>query len=356
MKVKELATRPGSWLSTRRTTGVVISSRVRLARNLAGSAFPGWAGEDERRAICKRLCSVLTELPELTDVKCYDMGDLQPVEKDVLKERHLISYEMAERRHGSALVASGDARLAIMINEEDHVRLQAMSPGMNLSKVWRRIDAVDTALEKGTTYAFSPQLGYLTACPSNVGTGLRASVMVHLGGLRLLQEVDAVVRGLHRMGLEVRGLLGEGTEAEGNMFQVSNRETLGESEGDIIRRLTWVVGALVRHEMHARSRLRERQPTRVLDHVSRAVGLLTHAHYVSSREAAELLSALRLGVEMDVLENLTIARLNELMLLIQPGHMQMAVGRPLGPDERDERRARTVRAKLEKISIREYAV
>jgi protein arginine kinase len=335
---------------------VVISSRVRLARNLAGSAFPGWAGEDERRAVCQRLCSALIALPELSDGRCYDMGDLQAVEREVLKERQLISYEMAERRHGSALVASGDGRLAIMVNEEDHLRLQAMSPGMNLQKVWKRIDAVDSGLEQREAYAFSPQLGYLTACPSNVGTGLRASVMVHLGGLRLQDEVDAVVRGLHRMGLEVRGLLGEGTEAAGNMFQVSNRETLGESEGDIIRRLSSVVGELVRHETHARARLQESRLGRVMDHVSRAVGLLTHAHYLSSREAVELLSALRLGVEMDVLHNLTIARINELMLLIQPGHMQMAVGRPLGPDERDERRARTVRAKLEKISIREYSI
>jgi protein arginine kinase len=238
-----------------------------------------------------------------------------------------------------------------MINEEDHLRLQAISPGMNLPAVWDRVNALDTELESRLEYAFSPQLGYLTACPSNVGTGLRASVMMHLSGLRLTNEIQAVVKGLGKLGIAVRGLLGEGTEAHGNMFQVSNQGTLGEAEDAIIEGLIEVVAELTQHEQNARARLMEGRRTYVLDQIGRAYGVLSHARVLSSQEAIDMLSALRLGLELKLIDGLSISGLNEIMLLTQPGHLQKMAGHPLGPEERDELRASTVKRELGNVAI-----
>jgi len=233
-----------------------------------------------------------------------------------------------------------------MINEEDHLRLQAVRPGMHLKAVWQSVNAIDSELEKVIDLAFSRELGYLTACPSNVGTGLRASVMMHLAGLKLTGEVDAVVNGLQRIGLAVRGILGEGTEAIGNMFQISNQSTLGEPEGTIINRLVRVVREVVGHEQNARARLMEQRQMHVLDQVARAFAVLTHAHVLTSGESIDLLSGLRLGVELGLVEHLTVAKINESMLLTQPGHLQKLAGKVLTPEERDGLRARVVRKRL----------
>jgi len=341
----------GSWLSMKHDTGVVISSRARLARNLKDSAFPGWAGEDERVLICNRLRGTFLEAPSLKDSVFMDMGGISQVDKDVLRERHLISNELSEKGAGSALVTTRDERVAIMINEEDHLRLQAMCPGLDMAGVWEQVDNVDSELEELVEYAFSPSLGYLTACPSNVGTGLRVSVMLHLPGLRLMDEIEPVMKGLSRINLEVRGLFGEGTDAFGNMFQISNRTTLGESEQDILSQMTSVVGDLVEHEMNARGRLKEQREIQVLDHVGRAFGLLMHARVLTSVEAVDFLSGLRLGVEMGIVRDLPVSRINEIMLLTQPGHLQKMYKKSIGPQERDRMRAEMVREKIQGISL-----
>ncbi len=353
MIVDELVGRPGSWLSEMDPTGIVISSRIRLARNISGSAFPGWAGEQERVRLLERLKGVFLKLETLPNTMILEMAELAATDRDVLRERHLISQELAERGPGSALAISPDEQIAIMINEEDHLRLQAISPGMELRNIWSKINSVDSEIESHLRYAYSTRLGYLTACPSNVGTGLRASVMVHLAGLRLMNEVDAVINGLEKMGFTARGLWGEGTEAHGNMFQLSNQQTLGQSETAIIEDFIEIVSEVTEHEQNARKRLSETQHTNLVDWIARAFGILQNARILTSQEAADLLSALRLGIEMDYIGGLGISDINQIMLMSQPGHLQKSTGRVLGPEERDTLRARLTRNKLHTAKLLE---
>ncbi len=347
----ELVKSPGAWLSMRRATGVVMSSRVRLARNLSGMAFPGWAGEAERVQVSGRLREVLGRLRTLANPLFLDMGALDSLERDILCERHLISQELCDRGRGSALVLAHQEHIALMINEEDHLRLQALAPGLELKRIWQELDAIDSEIEEHVEYAFSDTQGYLTSCPSNVGTGLRASVMLHLAGLRILGEVDAVVNGLEKLGLAVRGLLGEGTDAHGNMYQVSNQQTLGDSEERLIDHLLDVVAEVIRHEQNARARLAERGPHHLADTVARARGLLLNCRILATQEALDLLSDLRLGVELGLVGNLKTERINELVLLTQPGHLQKLAGKVLSPEERDVFRAQVVQSRLKGTSL-----
>lgn len=351
MIIDELVKSPGSWLSMRKATGIVMSSRVRLARNVAGVAFPGWAGEEERVQLCARLQEVLGGLASFAKPVFLDMGTLDSIEREILRERHLISMELSERGRGSAVALAPDEQIALMINEEDHLRLQAMSPGLNLKQIWQELDAIDSEIEERVEYAFSDAQGYLTACPSNVGTGLRASVMLHLAGLRLLQEVEPVVNGLEKLGLAVRGLLGEGTEAHGNMYQISNQQTLGEGEEEIIDGLLEIIDEVIWHEQNARTRLLERSANQLTDTVARARGVLVNCRILSSQEALDLLSDLRLGVEMGMIGNLKTERINELVLLTQPGHLQKIAGKVLSPEERDVLRAQVVQGRLKGVSL-----
>ena len=337
----------------REDTGIVVSSRVRLARNIRDVAFPGWAGEGERVRVCRELRAVFDRTETMAGSLFLDMSELTALDKEILKERHLISHELAEKGAGSGLIVSEDEGISVMINEEDHLRMQAITPGMHLEEIWHGLDLLDSEVERGVGFAFDGRLGYLTACPSNVGTGLRASVMMHLSGLKLLDEAQAVINGLERIGLAVRGLLGEGTEASGNMFQISNQSTLGRSEGEIIAQLVCVVGDLVDHERHARARLFQQRRTFLVDHIGRAIGVALHARILSSREAVDLLSALRLGVDFGFITNLKARQINEIMLLTQPGHLQKMCNRILGPEERDQMRAGLLRDRLGEVKLRE---
>ena len=351
MIVDELVRRPGSWLSMSEDVGIVVSSRIRLARNLKGVAFPGWASEADACRLYETLGTALRRLSIGRTLTFISMADLSDTDRQVLKERHLISQEFVGKGAGSGVVLARDERLAIMINEEDHLRMQAMSPALRLPEIWERMDAVDSELERHLSYAFSPNLGYLTACPTNVGTGLRASVMMHLPGLRLLDEIDPVIKGLCRMRLEVRGLFGEGTEAHGNMFQVSNRTTLGESETAIVERLTQVASELRVHEQNARQRLLQHRKVYVLDHVSRALAVLKKAYVLSSREAVNLLSAIRLGIDFGLIRNLSSSQVNKLLLLTEPGHLQKMAGESLEPGTRDEIRAGLIAGEMRKAGM-----
>jgi len=231
--------------------------------------------------------------------------------------------------------------------------LQAITPGMHLAEIWQKLNTVDTEIERHVPYAFDERLGYLTACPSNVGTGLRASIMLHLSGLKLMDEIQAVINGLEKIGLAVRGLLGEGTEASGNMFQISNQSTLGQSEEAIVSQLTRVAKDLVNHEKHARARLFQQKRTFLVDQVGRAIGIGLHARILSSREVIDLLSALRLGIDFGFITNLKTRQINEIMLLTQPGHLQKMLNRILGPEERDQVRAELLRDRLKQVKLKE---
>ena len=343
--IDQLLTQPGAWFVPGGDVGIVVSSRVRLARNLQRSAFPGWAGAQECERIWNMVRPILSGLKTLQP--CFDVGmnELNELDKQILFERHLISREEAEREAGSGLVASMDERLAVMVNEEDHFRMQSMRPGLDLKGAWKVLNALDDELDGQVTYAFSPRLGYLTACPTNLGTGMRASVMVHVPGLVLMNEINPVVKALNKIGLAVRGLWGEGTEAVGNMFQISNQMTLGEREDDTVAVIEQIAHEVVDHERNARLRLLEKKENTVRDHVGRAFGILHHAYVLNSRETLDMLSALRLGIDLGILK-INQRLVDELLVLSQPAHLQKLEGRKLKPKDRDRVRAERVRKRL----------
>ena len=351
MTLDDLVRNPGAWLAAGDLPAVIVSSRVRLARNLAGVAFPGWAGEDESARIQEGLRDVLKRLPSLLPGLTIDMASAGAIDRDFLRERHLISNELAQKSRGSGLILRADETLSVMVNEEDHLRLQAMRPGLDLANLWTAMDALDNEIEAQVRYAYTSDLGYLTACPSNVGTGLRASVMVHLPGLRLTNEIEPIVRGLTKIGLAVRGLQGEGTEASGNMFQISNQTTLGESESAIIERLAQIVNEVAAHEQNARLRLMEQREAQVRDCVGRAYGVLSQARVLTSQEALDYLSGLRLGIELGMIQGLGMGDVNRLVVYTQPGHLQKVAGRTIDPGERDEVRAGMVREQVRRAAV-----
>jgi protein arginine kinase len=248
---------------------------------------------------------------------------------------------------------SRDEQLAVMINEEDHLRIQAIRTGLDVRRAWEVADAVDTHLESRLAYAYTPRLGYLTACPSNVGTGMRASVMVHLLGLRLTNDLDAVIRALERMRLAVRGVGGEGSEAAGHMFQISNPGTLGQDEASIIDGLLRVVNEVVRQERQARLRLLRDSPEVLLDCLARALAVVQHARVMQTDESLDYLSALRLGVILGLIRRLTVPEIDAWVLAVQPGHLQKRLGKILEPEQRDILRATLLRDQLADASLRE---
>jgi protein arginine kinase len=268
----------------------------------------------------------------------------------VLVERHLISREHAAKSAGSGLVLNQDETLCVMINEEDHLRMQALRPGLQLKQAWIAIDQVDSRLEKKLGYAFMPELGYLTACPTNLGTGIRVSAMLHLPGLVLAEQINQIIQAVNKLGLAVRGLYGEGTEALGNVFQVSNQKTLGDAEADIVERLNKVLLQIIEHEENARAKLLEIKPKVVYNHIGRAYGILANAHSISSKETMNLLSLMRLGVDMGSFHDLGRSVIDELFLVTQPAHLQRRFSEKLGAEERDILRADMLRERLMSVT------
>src|SRR5438132_12362556 len=329
---------------------IVMSSRVRLARNLKGMPFPGWAKKLERVKALDLIRPAVESLPQMSDAFSESMDNLTGLEKNILVERHLISREHAAKSAGSGLVLNREESLCVMINEEDHLRMQALRPGLQLKQAWGAIDQVDSKLEKKLDYAFSTDLGYLTACPTNLGTGIRVSAMLHLPGLVLAEQINQIIQAVNKLGLAVRGLYGEGTEALGNVFQVSNQMTLGESESDIVERLNKVLAQIIEHEENARGMLLEKKPKSVYNHIGRAYGILANAHSISSKETMNLLSLMRLGVDLGLFPDVERWQVDELFILTQPAHLQKQHTEKLSAEERDLLRADMVRERLRQVS------
>jgi protein arginine kinase len=327
--------------------GAVLTSRIRLARNLRHHPFPGWAKRDQRAAALDLMRPAVDALPAMKGAFSHELGDLTSVQKQVLVERHLISREHAARGDGSAAVIERRQTLSLMLNEEDHLRMQAIRPGLQLTAAFNALSELDTALEESLEFAFDPTLGYLTTCPTNLGTGLRASAMLHLPALVLSDQIGQVLQAVNKIGLAVRGLYGEGTESLGNLYQISNQSTLGESEETIIRRLERVISQVSNHEQNAREKLFEDDPEMVSDKIGRAYGVLRYAHVINSKEALNHLSLLRLGGTLGFFSPETVTLCDTLLMDIQPAHLQLHSGRKLSPEERDSIRAEIVRARLQ---------
>lgn len=331
--------------------GIVLSSRIRLARNLRDTPFPGWMKKNQRVEALKQMTPPLENLPDMKEgSQSLQMETLSPLEKQVLVEQHLISREHAAKNAGSAVLINQPESLSIMMNEEDHLRIQVILPGYQLQEAWTFADSTDSRLESSLDYAFSPTLGYLTACPTNVGTGMRASAMLHLPGLVLSDQINKVVKSVNQIGLAVRGLYGEGTEALGNLFQVSNQMTLGETEQEILDRLGKVVNKIIESESNARAKLLQDRGRMVADQLGRAYGILSHTYAVSSKEALNLLSLMILGVDLGIMSPKLKSKVHDLFIQTQPAHLQRTAGKKLNADERDAVRADTLRQGLKEIS------
>jgi protein arginine kinase len=347
VKFSNVMSTAGEWL---RGEGphhqIVISSRVRFARNLRNRAFPGWAKKAERTAILDLIRPRVEELPEMEDSFSELLQDLSALEKHVLVERHLISREHAAKGVGSAVVMNRRQTLSIMINEEDHLRMQSIRSGLQLKQAFKLVDKIDSALESRLEFAYDQRLGYLTACPTNVGTGMRASAMLHLPGLVLSELINQVIQAVSKIGLAVRGLYGEGTEAMGNLFQISNQTTLGEKEDEIVSRLTKVIETIIEKEHDARQVLIQKKSNTLWDQIGRAYGVLTYAHAMSSKEALNLLSIIKLGVDLGAFPEDRRLPIDELFIDTQPAHLQKSSQQKLNAEERDHLRAQIIRERL----------
>lgn len=342
-----------SWLeASGPNADVVLSTRVRLARNLQGHAFSPRIEDDERLRILSQVQRAAQKGTLLADGVAVDVASLPPLSRRVLLERHLVSRELvgdgAPGPHAGAGLMIGPAEEAgLMVNEEDHLRLQSLMSGLRLREAYGQVDALDEELGQELPMAFHHEFGYLTSCPTNVGTGLRASVLVHLPGLVLTKEIGKVLQGIGQVGLTFRGLYGEGSEVVGNFFQISNQTTLGKPEEDLIDHLHKIVRQVIQYEMQARTVLMREAPTVMEDKIWRAYGLLRYARSLSFEEVMNLLSGVRLGVSMKLLSGLSVYTLNKLMIYTQPAHLEQAAGRSLGEQEQDLHRAAYVRGTLE---------
>ncbi|HZK85942.1 MAG TPA: protein arginine kinase [Desulfosporosinus sp.] len=344
MTQKELLLQHSAWM-TETDSPVVISSRVRLARNLEDFPFPHVLDPEGAGRIEQLVSEVLMDIDDnIGKLHYISLTELNRVEHQVLVEKHLISPSLGGSIGACGVALAPDHRYAVMVNEEDHVRIQVLMPGNQLLETHRLATGLDDALEAKLDFAYRENQGYLTACPTNVGTGLRASVMVHLPGLVMMKQVQQVLGALTRLGLDVRGLYGEGSQASGHMFQVSNQITLGKSEEDILTQLDAVTGQIVEHELQARQILQVQMPMLLEDKVWRARGTLQNARLLSSEEAMHLLSHDRLGSDIGLLPKL-VDCFASLIVDTRSGCLQYILDRELDPSQRDEERARLVRAR-----------
>jgi protein arginine kinase len=327
-------------------TAIVLMTRVRLARNLAGHSFPGWAKPAQREEIFAACRTAVAAMPQMKRSFNVAIGDLSELERQILVERHLISRELSGAKSGAGVVISKDQAFSVMMNEEDHLRIQVLRAGFNLKKAWSSINDLDSALEDHLDFAFSPTLGYLTACPTNLGTGMRASAMMHLPALVISNQMEKVVRAVNQLGMVVRGLFGEGSDASGSIFQISNQTTLGESEEGIIKRLGSVLQSIVEHELNAREKLLEADAGKLLDKIGRAYGILQNCHLLTSSEAMNLLSLIRLGVDLGTFPDGNRSVIDRLFIEAQPGHLQHAQKGEFEPSQRDVLRAARLRSEF----------
>ena len=349
MELDDLTRNRGEWLrGAGPESDIVISSRVRLARNLAAYPFINRASDQDRAQIEASLKECVFGIQEASELLYVDVEELDGVDRQFLVERQLISREHAESEGARAVAIDGREKFSLMINEEDHLRIQVMQSGLDLDGAWGRVNDIDDLMEQKVTYAYHERLGYLTACPTNVGTGMRVSVMLHLPALVITRQIDRVFRSLQKISLAVRGLYGEGSQAMGDFYQISNQITLGRSEHDLVKQVAEVVPKIIDYERRARDFLIQESHENLHDRVSRAYGILRTAQTISSEETMHLLSSVRMGVNLGLIEDLEIPTVNELFIQTQPAHLQKLSGAELDTADRNIERARFLRRHLNK--------
>lgn len=320
---------------------IVISSRVRLARNLDNTPFPGQSKDP--KAVIDALLGAAG--PSFSYLSCDTMT---PLEKQVLVEQHLISPVLAKSTHCGVLL-NQQQTVSIMVNEEDHIRIQAMLPGLQLKEAYELADQTDDLLEESLSYAFDEKIGYLTACPTNAGTGMRASVMLHLPALTAHQQINSLIASVGKLGFAVRGIYGEGSQAEGDLYQISNQVTLGLSEQETLQQLQSVTEQLIEREMQLRQAMTERDRASMCDMVWRAFGTVKYAQVMTAKEFMTLASRIRLGISMGMITHITHEHINNLTVQIQPAHLQQHYQKSLSPSERDVLRATYLRNEIERM-------
>lgn len=348
MKLDHLLRQTCEWLKgTGPNSDIVMSSRVRLARNLEKLPFTHWATKKQEKETLEALQKAVNGVELLTGALSVRMDEVDDLDKQFMLERHLVSREHVTHPEYKAVVIGDKEVISVMINEEDHLRIQVMQSGFNLQECWRIATRLDDSLQKRAKFAFDTERGYLTACPTNVGTGLRASVMLHLPALVMTKQVNKVLQAITKLGMTARGLYGEGTEAEGNFFQISNQVTLGSAEEDIIDNLERIIRQVIGHEENARKTLMKQNREVLQDKIARANGTLRNAYIINTKEMMGLISMVRLGVDMGVITDIDRRAVNELFILTQPAHLQKIEGKILSSGQRDIKRANLIRRRLE---------
>ncbi len=347
MKLDDLIHHTGEWLKgTGPHSNIVMSSRIRLARNIAKIPFPNKSSKKNLSDVAFAVDEAVQQINMFKNSLFLKMGELDNVDKQFLVERHLMSHEHATNTDGKALVVSSEEILSVMVNEEDHLRIQGLQSGFNLSETWKIVNTIDDLISSKLDFAFLSDWGYLTACPTNTGTAIRGSVMLHLPALVMTKQINKVLAAIAKLSFASRGFYGEGTQAIGDFFQISNQVSLGHSEEDIIQNINGLIRQVIEQEEQARQALLLQNRPMLEDKICRSLGVLKNAHIISSQETVELLSMVRLGIDVGMVKNVDRMAINELFIMIQPAHLQKIEGKKLSSAERDARRAALIREKL----------
>lgn len=328
---------------------VVFSTRVRLARNLNDFPFPSKLTKEKSSEVINKIKDAMINSSDWakTNFTYKGMKELSPIDKYTLMEKHIISPNIIESKLDAGVLMSSDEKINIMINEEDHLRIQCMSEGLQLEKTYEDCVNIDKLLNESLEYAFDQKLGYLTSCPTNLGTGIRFSIMLHLPALIMTGYINGILDACSKIGIAVRGIYGENTEASGSMFQISNQVTLGLKEEEIMTSVKGIVSRIIEQERALRKELYQKEPNKLEDTIYRALGILSSARIISNEECMKLLSSVRLGVEMGIIKDIRLETINNIMLNIQPATLQKLVVKEMGPGDRDIERAKLVRNLLE---------
>lgn len=347
MKLDDFIYNTGQWLKGRGAfSNIVMSSRIRLARNLAERPFPNKARKKELNEILATVINATENIEFFKKSILLKINELDNVDKQFLIERHLMSHEHASNPEGKALIVSEEEVLSVMINEEDHLRLQVMQSGFNLDETWKIANTIDDALSQKLDFAYSLHWGYLTACPTNTGTAMRGSVMLHLPALVMTKQINKVLAAISKLNFASRGFYGEGTQASGNFYQISNQVSMGHAESDVLQNISGLIRQVIEQEEQARQALLVQNKPMLEDKIFRSYGVLKNAHIISSQETVELLSMVRLGIDLDIVKDVDRNAINELYIMIQPAHLQKIEGKKLSASERDTKRASLIREKI----------